>query len=238
MLNSSDHSSEQHNYLQELQHLVNRYPFVFWGTIWGFLVLVGTVAAVGLLNPGRIESDKSVPKPLVSTILESTANSSKKSDSPIISSTEDSSPQEGFPLSLFLGLAFGCAGGSLLVTHAFRQSTQTRQLIKPSQSSRRKKRRRPINPRQVSSSQSAAHKPAIETLDSLVPVVPESEIEVTVVPDQEKNPLDQEEQSLAEILDLRKRESLASIMGRSLSKGRDISLSQPSSSVTSSHTKS
>jgi len=231
MLNSSDHSSEQHNYLQVLQQLVNRYPFVFWGTIWGFLVLIGTVAAVGLLNPGRIESDKSVPKPLVSTILESTANPSSKSDSPLISSTEDASPQEGFPFSLFLGLAFGCAAGSLLVTHAFRQSTQTRQLIKPSQSSRRKKRRRSPNQRQVSSPQSAAHQPTIQTLDSPQPVVPDSETEVTVVPDQEKNPLDQEEQSLAEMLDLRKRESLASIMGRSVSKKRGISLNQTSSSL-------
>jgi hypothetical protein len=230
MLNSSDHSSEQHNYLQVLQQLVNRYPFVFWGTIWGLLVLIGSVAAVGLLNPGRIESDKSVPKPLVSTILESTAKPSPKSDSPIISSTEDASPQEGFPLSLFLGLALGCAGGSLFVTHAFRQSTQTRKLIKPSQSSQRKKRRRSVNQRQVSQSpQSAAHQPASQTFDSSELVVPDSETEVTVVPDQEKNPLDQEEQSLAEMLDLRKRESLASIMGRSVSKKRGISLSQPSS---------
>jgi hypothetical protein len=230
MLNSSDHSSEQHNYLQVLQQLVNRYPFVFWGTIWGFLVLIGTVATVGLLDPGRIESDKSVPKPLVSTILESTAKKTPQSDSPVISSIEDSSPQEGLPFTLFLGLAFGCAAGSLLVTHAFRQSTQRRQLIKPSKSNRRKKRRRPVNQRQVSPTpQSAANTPAIQTLDSPQPVAYDSDTEVTVVPDQEKNPLDQEEQSLAEMLDLRKRESLASIMRRSLSTERDISLSQTSS---------
>jgi len=41
--------------------------------------------------------------------------------------------------------------------------------------------------------------------------------------------LDKDEQSLAEMLDLRKRESLASIMRRRLSTGRDISLSQTSS---------
>jgi len=230
MLNSSNHSSEQHNYPQVLQQLVNKYPFVFWGTIWGFLVLISTVAAVGLLNPGRIESDKSVPKPLVSTILESTARQTPLSNSPITSLPENSSPKEGLPLTLFLGLAFGCAAGSWLVTQAFRQSTQRRQVIKPSKSTRRKKRRRPVNHRQVSQSpQSAAHQPASQTFDSSGSVVSDSETEVTVVPDQEKNPLDQEEQSLAEMLDLRKRESLASIMGRSVSKKRGISLSQPSS---------
>ncbi|MEQ8383368.1 MAG: hypothetical protein RH949_13505 [Coleofasciculus sp. A1-SPW-01] len=230
MLNSSDHSSEQHNYPQVLQQLVNRYPFVFWGTIWGFLVLIGTVAAVGLLNPGRIESDKSVPKPLVSTILESTARQTPLSNSPITSSPENSSPKEGLPLTLFLGLAFGCAAGSWLVTQAFRQSTQRRQVIKPSKPTRRKKRRRPVNHSQVSQPpQSEEKKQAIQTLDSPQPVAYDSDTEVTVVPDQEKNPLDQEEQSLAEMLDLRKRESLASIMRRSLSTGRDISLSQTSS---------
>ncbi|MFP4575184.1 MAG: hypothetical protein ACLFT9_06095 [Coleofasciculus sp.] len=232
MLNSSDHSSEQHNYPQVLQQLVNRYPFVFWGTIWGFLVLISTVAAVGLLDPGRIESDKSVPKPLVSTILESTARQTPLSNSPITSSPENSSPKEGLPLSLFLGLAFGCAAGSWLVTQAFRQSTQPRQVIKPSKSSRRKKRRRPVNHRQVSQSpQSLAKTQAIQTLDSSQTVAYDPETEVTVVPDQEKNPLDKDkdEQSLAEMLDLRKRESLASIMRRSLSTGRDISLSQTSS---------
>jgi len=230
MLNSSDHSSEQHNYPQVLQQLVNRYPFVFWGTIWGFLVLIGTVAAVGLLDPGRIESDKSVPKPLVSTILESTARQTPLSNSPITSSPENASPKEGLPLTLFLGLALGCAAGSWLVTQAFRQSTQRRQVIKPSKPSRRKKRRRPVNHRQVSQSpQSAANTPAIQTLDSAQTVAYDPETEVTVVPDQEKNPLDKDEQSLAEMLDLRKRESLASIMGRSVSKKRGISLSQPSS---------
>jgi hypothetical protein len=230
MLNSSDHSSEQHNYPQVLQQLVNRYPFVFWGTIWGFLVLIGTVAAVGLLDPGRIESDKSVPKPLVSTILESTARQTPLSNSPITSLPENASPKEGLPLTLFLGLALGCAAGSWLVTQAFRQSTQRRQVIKPSKSTRRKKRRRPVNHRQVSQSpQSAANTPAIQTLNSPQPVAYDSNTEVTVVPDQEKNPLDKDEQSLAEMLDLRKRESLASIMRRSLSTGRDISLSRTSS---------
>lgn len=231
MLNSSDHSSEQQNYPQVLQQLVNRYPFVFWGTIWGFLVLIGTVATVGLLDPGRIESDKSVPKPLVSTILESTAKKTPQSNSLTTSSTENSSPKEGLPLSLFLGLAFGCAAGSLLVTHAFRQSTQRRQVIKPSKSTRRKKRRRPVNHRQVPQNpQSVAAKTeAIQTLDSSQTVAYDPETEVTVVPDQEKNPLDKDEQSLAEMLDLRKRESLASIMRRSLSTGRDISLSRTSS---------
>ena len=230
MLNSSDHSSEQRNYLQVLQQLVNTYPFVFWGTVWGVLVLIGTVATLGLLNPGRMESDKSVPKPLVSTILESTANKTPQSNSPIISPTEDSSPKEGLPLSLFWGLAFGCAAGSLLITHAFRQSTQHHQLIKPSKLTRHKKRRRSVNRRRVSPNSPVIQtQTTIQTLDSSQPLTPNRETEVTVVPDQEINPLDQQEQSLAEILDLRKRESLASIMRRSLSTRRDTSLSRTSS---------
>lgn len=228
MLNSSDHSSEQRNYPQVLQQLVNRYPFVFWGTVWGFLVLIGTVAAVGLINPGQIEPDKSVPKPVVSTVLESTAKKTPQSNSGIVSPTEDSLPKEGLPLSLFWGLAFGCATGSLLVTHAFRQSTQRRQVIKPSKSTRHKKRRRSVNRRRVPQNlQPVVQTQAIQTQDSPQTLVHE-ETEVTVVPDQQKSPLDNEEQSLAEMLDLRKRESLASIMRRSLSISRDISITRTS----------
>lgn len=233
MLNSSNPPSEQYNYrqgLQRLQQLINRYPLAFWGTIWGVLLLIITLATLGLVNPGGLEEEKSLPKPLVSTTLESTIKKTPQPKSLLISPRTQSPPQEGLPLSLFLGLALGCAAGSLLLTYTLRQSPQRSQIIKSSQSSRYKKRQHSTKPRNVPQNpKSVGHKQALESRQSSQILSQTENPEVTILSDQEKNPLDREEQTLAEMLDLRKRESLASIMQRSLSRGKDISLTQTSS---------
>jgi hypothetical protein len=194
MLNPSDNSPEHQYRLQSQKPLIHKYPLAFWGGLWVVVILVGSVATIGLFNPGPIDQGASVPTSNLGTIQEATPKSTAR---------------EVSSFSLFGGVALGCAMGSLLVTHFLRHATgrrQTTKRLKPVTAARKKRRRPSQRSHPVASHpMPRASESALNTQDNQL-------TQVTVLPAQESHPLDGGKESLAEMLDLRKRKSLASLM--------------------------
>lgn len=228
MLNPSDHPPEPQERLQFLRQLLYQHPLAFWGGLWFVLITVSGVAAIGLLNPGPIEQEASVPSPTVSTIQESVAKKSEPSE-PSVSTPESASTfisepttvrespsKKDLPLSLFGGIALGCAVGSLLITQALKGSSQPRQSsrrAKPGTTVRKKRRHPPQSSRPVSRTvQLVNPQPNVQTQPNQQSTTNNAFTPVTVLPPEASHPLDGGSESLADLLDLRKRQSLASIM--------------------------
>ncbi len=206
MLNPSDTPPEQQGCLKRLQKLVDNHPIVLWTGIGTTLVLVSSVAVVNLLNPGPIEPEASLPSPTLSTIQQSVAE-----PQPVQEPVRQSTLKKELPLSLFGAIAIGCAAGSLLVTQTLRQSNQRRhpsKRLKPSTSARKKQqppsKGEPPVPR--------TPQPTHQTLTDQLATTHNPLAQVTVMPVEHNHPLDGGNENLAEMMDLRKRHSLASLM--------------------------
>ena len=198
MLKPSDNPSEQPYRPLLLKKLLHSHPFAFWGGLWVIIVVVSAVASIGLFSPGPLELEASKPTPTLETIQETKAQ------------------QETIPLSLFGVLILGCAAGSLFVTQVLRYSTQQRRSLKRLKTSGtvRKKRRRPSNkrrsiPRQP---QPLSSETTLQTQSERQPTTDNPLTQVTVLSPEESHPLDWGDENLAEIMDLRKRQSLASLI--------------------------
>lgn len=109
MLNPSNNPPEQQYPLVFLQQLIRSHPLACLAGLWVSLVLLGSVATLGLFNPGTINQEGSSPTPTLETVQES---------------TPQSTATKGLPLALFGAVALACAGGSLLVTQAIRHATE------------------------------------------------------------------------------------------------------------------
>ena len=201
MLNPSDNPPEPQHPLPLLKYLLHKYPLAVCGGFWVVMVLLGSMATFGLFNPGPMEQEASKPTPSLATVQEPTPQSTAKKD---------------LQLSLFGAVALGCAAGSLLVTQALRYATQGSQPpkgLKPVATIRKKrrhpsKRRRPVSQRPTP----VGVEPTFETVDKPLPITDEKLTQVTVLSPEESHPLDGGDESLADMLDLRKRQSLASLI--------------------------
>ncbi|MFB8791809.1 MAG: hypothetical protein U7123_23935 [Potamolinea sp.] len=211
MLNPSKNHPKQPLQLQSLKQLIHSHPYFFLGGLWVTLVLVGGVASFGLFNVGKVEQEGSKPTPTIETIQESTAKSTDKKD---------------LPLSLFAAVAIGCAAGSLLVTKALKDSSQGRstpkrlkQVVGVSKKRRHPPRKSPPVPEKPQPVSSAL---TWQTIDNKSPTIevklrPTTNraallTRVTVLPPEENHPLDGKQENLAEMMDLRKHYTLASLM--------------------------
>jgi hypothetical protein len=198
MLNPSNDSSAQEYRQQPLRLLLNKHPFVFWSSLWLVIVLLGSGATIGLLSPGPTEKERPKPTPAPVTV-------------------EVSKPKEDLPLSLFAAIATGCGVGSLLFAYVLKRgSTQSRYPSRrlKSVSTVGKKRRRPPKRRPSISRtpQPGAMQPSFQSLDTRQPSTDARLTQVTVLPPEESHPLDRGDESLADLLDLRRHKSLASLM--------------------------
>lgn len=218
MLNPSDLPPEQEYSLKFLHQLLQTRPLAFWGSIWATVALVGAIASFGfLLNPGPVEPP--TPQPTTPPVPAQNA-----SPSPVLVPTETLGvqndpivvtppppPEAEFPLWLFGTVALGCAVGSLLVTQGLRYSTQGRKTIKrvkPKPGAVVRKKRR--SPAQKKKQQHTVPIPA--TVVTPQPQVFQPETNVTVLPPEEKPPQNWGNQGLAEMMDIRKRHSLSSLL--------------------------
>lgn len=208
MVNSSSNKlSEQQNRLKPLQQLIYSHPLAFWGGLWVALVLVSSVATVGLFNPGSVETEKTQQRAALTEVPEF---------------KEENAQNEDFPLSSLLGfLAIGCGAGSFLVIQVLKQSTKSHP---PTQDFQDLRPATPIGRKHRSNFQpkrrhkvTKPHWPVREQIIS--PVKDDQEpsktnqiAEITVLSPQESHPLDSQEESLAEMMDLRKHHSLSSLM--------------------------
>ena len=211
MFNPSNNHPEQQPPLQLVQKLFRRHPVACLGGLWVTLVLVGGVATVGLVDPGTDHQKGSKPTPSLATVEQSKPKQE----------VEQSKPKQELPLFLFAAIALGCAGGSLLVTQALRGATQSRQpsrRSKPVVTVRKKRRHYSKRPTTVPQTpQPIASKFSLQRVGNQLPTTYNKRTQVTVLPREVRHPLDRREESLAELLDLRKHHSLDSLL-RTLSR--------------------
>lgn len=188
MLNPSDHSPEQPDNSHPLRQLIQKHPFMLWGGLWMSLIFVGSFAALGLLTPGPVEQD--TPKP-----------------TPAPAAVQVSTPREDLPLSLFGAIAIGCASGSFLFIYILKNSARSHQASRRLNSPATiTKKRRQVKKRRVAITQPVA-------TTAIRPLAPEqNRSQITVLSPEESHPLDRGDDSLADLLDLRKRQSLDSLM--------------------------
>ncbi|HBE16272.1 MAG TPA: hypothetical protein DDW51_01315, partial [Cyanobacteria bacterium UBA11367] len=133
---------------------------------------------------------------------------------PAIATIPESAPGEGFPLSVLAGLAIGCGAGSFVVAQLVKKATQ------PYHPATIRKKTQKISQKQRPVAKKTSAAPSNSTLSSphhqqryyQPPVIEKQQTQVTVVSASENHPLDKREETLAEMLDLRKRKSLSSLM--------------------------
>jgi hypothetical protein len=199
MLNSSNNPPQQQDRLQPLRQLLYEHGFAFCCGLWAVLVIGGSMATLRLLNPGSMEKQASNPTPALTTFQETTKSKSKKE----------------LPLSLFVTVILGCAAGSLAVTQTLKYSIrrQSRKTMKSSRTIGKKRRhssqKPPIESR---ASQPVSSALTYQPREKQVPTINSQMAQVTVLPPEESHPLDGGNENLAELMDLRKRHSLASLM--------------------------
>ncbi len=235
MLNLSNNPSELQNRLQSFKQLLYKHPFVFCGGLWVVLILVGGVATLGLFNPGPIENgasrrlpslttfEKVTGKPHTLKIWKSptpeqtplTVQKESTSEQVPFTSSEESAPKQDIPLSLFAAIALGCAGGSLLLTQILKYSAESEQnsrRLKPTGTIRRKRRTPPTKSGSIARTPQSNHSQSnFQALDQ--PMGTNRHLaQITVLPPEQSHPLDGEKESLADMMDLRKRYSLSSLM--------------------------
>lgn len=221
MLHSSNNPPTQQYRLHVLHQLVNRYPLAVVSGIWLALVLMSGVAVLGLLNPGTIEQqEQSTPIPTQETILEPVAIPTPQTIQQSTPKSTASTEKDDLPLSLFFAIAVGCAVGSLVLTQVLKASTKPRQ---PSQSPKPakpvgKKRPHPSKKRRPvakSPQPKGSTKPTLQIVENGFSRGDNQHnqlAQITVLSPEESHPLDGREQGLADMMDLRKRQSLASLM--------------------------
>jgi hypothetical protein len=131
MLNPSNNPSEQPQpRLPLIERLVHNYPLVFWGLLWAVLLSAGGFAALRLLSAGPIEQEASAPAPTASTIQETPVLPLVSTPKSALTTVDEFTAKQDLPLSLIGAVALGCAGGSLLITQALRQTSNRRQAPK------------------------------------------------------------------------------------------------------------
>ena len=236
MLNLSNHPSQVQHRLQSFKLLLYKHPFAFCSVLWVALVLLGGVATLGLFNPGPVEEgasrslasqttfEKVTPKPHTLKIWKKSTPeqpplTTQKESTPEqvpFTTVEESKPKQDLPLSLFGAIALGCAGGSLLLTQILKYSAQSYQdprRLKPVGTIRKKRRNPSKTSRSVSQTpQRVGSQPNAQTLNNQMATSRKYLSQVTVLPPEQSHPLDRGKEDLAEMMDLRKRHSLASLM--------------------------
>ncbi|MBD1889148.1 hypothetical protein [Coleofasciculus sp. FACHB-SPT9] len=227
MLNQPDKPPIQRFSLVFLYQMVQKYPLAFWGGLWASMITIAAVAALGLFSTGPIEQEESKsvePMPAGTTVPEPEASllpsftTSQPSGTPLpgftaVPEVPEAPKQQEVPRWLYGAIALGFVTGTLLIALNLSRSPQRKSLkrSKPTASVRKKQRRptqkqkrRPMPPQPAEGFSKPQEVPLMMTNYGMT--------EVTVVPPEENHPLDWGEDSLAEIMDLRKRQSLSALL--------------------------
>lgn len=236
MLNISSNPSELQHRLQVFKQLLYKHPFACCGGLWVVLVFLAGVATLGLFNPGPIEEGGSRPIPPHTTFEKVTAKprnfkiwkpstpeptpvTTQKDSTPEqvpFTNVEESTPKPNIPLSLLGAIALGCAGGSLLLTQLLKYSAESYQdsrRLKPVGTIRKKRRNPPPKSRPVPRPpQPVSSRPKSQVVNKPIVTQDRSLAQITVLPPEHSHPLDGGKESLAEMMDLRKRHTLSSLM--------------------------
>lgn len=184
-------------------NFIAAHPLLIWGGLSGTLVTTVAIAILSLIYAGRVEQEYSPPPIAVEEHLPKT---------PVT--------QQGNPLPIWLLsiLAISCAGGSLLIFKALTQEVRYRKR-RQSSVKRVSARKVPRRRSEVQRRTQLASPPPQQMLvqpPAPIPTISVAAIArqpaVTVLSPEETLPLDQSEQSLADMLDIRKQQPLSSLL--------------------------
>ena len=163
-------------------------------------------------NPTPLPSQtESRPEP--SSFTTSAASAPESSS---FTTSAASAPKQDLPLWLFGAVALGCAGGSLLITQILKSSalsSDNSRRIKPTGTIRKKRRNPSKTSRPVSRRpQAFDSQPNVEQGNHPMATTQSHLTQITILPPEQSHPLDRGREDLAEMMDLRKRHSLTSLM--------------------------
>lgn len=202
------------------QQLISKYPLAFWGGLWLVLLVIGAMATRGLLSPGSIVQDRRqwVSSAYVEQeqpanhLVATTSNPTPNSLRGFTQVPKDPPPETGVPLWLYSAIALSCATGAVLILLGFFH--KPRKILKRVKTSshrtrtvkiRKNRQHNPPHRRPLLSN--TRQQPPLPTAPSLL-----ASPLVSVVPPEQSHPLDGGPESLADIMDLRKRQSLGSLL--------------------------
>lgn len=235
MVKSSGKKSKKRLPQPTLVSLMQNHPILFWGSLLTVVLTVASVAALGLFNPDLTAPQKA-ESPVASTVEESQASPpttieeseasppttpARDSETPNPSFTRIPEPppkaavkEGGTPLWLFGAIALSCTMGSLLLARKFNLS-QRRQRSKKLSNKPSNKPSKPTPSSRKKRPYSSQKRRAVPPSASAPPRKPSRpKPVVTILSPQETHPLDRDADSLAEIMDIRKRQSLSSILNK------------------------
>ncbi|MBW4522661.1 MAG: hypothetical protein KME16_23695 [Scytolyngbya sp. HA4215-MV1] len=235
---SSETTDSRWSPLDLFAQLIQRYPVTFWSGIWLGMVLVATVSVVGILTPSYVKQAEQREnaeaswneEPSTNWQIDWGENASLWSFAAIAascaagswflyrqlnqsssSSAEEKEDERTQPNDIYLQSAL--APIPVRSLPAANHKTVRLQTAHP------KTGRKPSTPTKVAPKpgQPTKLKPPLPAAQALVVQSPQTsamvpEPQVTVVPEEESHPLDWSEASLAEMMDIRKRRSLSSLM--------------------------
>ncbi|CEJ46239.1 Uncharacterized protein apha_02393 [Umezakia ovalisporum] len=179
-------------------YLLIRHPGLL---LTAFLTMMMATASLALYSLGYVDS---VDKPEVEEI-------SAIVEKPIITTSENSNPT---PLWLVVAIALSCASGCLIIVRLINCPHQPQQVRRKLINSHRTSRSFTPNRHSNLKPTSLESEPVFVPLQPLKPVVTvaKSESEVRALPTENRHRLHKSKESLAELMDIRKNNSLSTIL--------------------------
>lgn len=177
--------------------LLKRYPWLLWSGMWVLLLsaaaFISSIAIFSLMHTGRV-AHQELPQPTVAT--ENPAKASQTTSTMF--------------LWVLGAVALTCSAAGYLASQRLNSSSSS---AKPDQPVKRSAARIPTRRQRRRRSRHELLPSATPEPKPITPPAP-AEIEpvVTVLPPEESHPLDTGEESLVEMMDIRKQRSLSSIL--------------------------
>ena len=177
---------------KSLLELLKSYPWLLWSGLWVFLLAITAIAIFSLIHTTSMEKEQ--PEPTHVT-ADKSAKTSSQTANPI-------------PLWLLGAVVVSCAAGSLVFYKWLKNPSRPHKRVKRSSAQLLKRRQQ----RQKQLQESLPVPTPLEPLPPVAPVLAETEPEVTVLPPEESHLLDSGEESLAEMMDIRKQRPLSEFL--------------------------
>lgn len=184
--------------LNFLLKLLKRWPWLVWTGVWAFLLLITAIAIFSLTYTVGVQQKEPEPTP-------------RAAENPAETSSQTGSPM---PLLLLGAVALSCVAGSFVIAKrrlatSSQQPTKLRQRQRSSVKGLTRRQQR----KQLLQESLPVVTPPEEPQLPVAAVPAETEPVVTVLPPEESHPLDAGEESLVEMMDIRKNRSLSSLLG-------------------------
>ncbi|QLE54120.1 hypothetical protein [Nostoc sp. TCL26-01] len=178
-------------------YLLTRHPLLL---LTGLLTTLLGTTALALYSLTHVSDVEQVESEQVPAIVES----------PITTTSENNNP---LPLWMVAAIALSCASGCWVIFRLLNQSTHRPKIQQPPASSHKVPLKSTHQPKRAS--QTLNTQPIFASLPPLQPITPLQAIRkplVTILPPEPKNPFDESKESLADLLDWRKHNSLTAIL--------------------------